>query len=247
MAPTRIIGSPVSPFVRKVLIACALKGVAVELDPIVPFFGSDDFTAISPLRKIPVLIDDEVTLSDSSAIGEYLNERYPTPPLLPAGAGARGRARWVEEVADTVLADVLLFGIFTTAVVRPGVWKEPRDEARIAGLLTERLPPVMAVLEGLAPSEGFLFGALTTSDIAVAVHFANLGWSRTGADLSAWPRTAAWTTRVEAVPDVARLTQFAERFLTTRIDARPALFETFGMTLAASTVGGRTPRPGLMG
>ena len=43
-----IIGGPASPFVRKVLAVCEMKGVPYRLDPIVPFFGNDAFSDVSP-------------------------------------------------------------------------------------------------------------------------------------------------------------------------------------------------------
>ncbi|HNN97544.1 MAG TPA: glutathione S-transferase family protein, partial [Pseudomonadota bacterium] len=71
-----VIGSPLSPYVRKVLVCLDQKGISFQLDPIVPFFGDDRFGQISPLRRIPVLIDAEVTLCDSSVICQYLEDRY---------------------------------------------------------------------------------------------------------------------------------------------------------------------------
>ena len=91
--PGQIVGSFLSPYVRKVLVCLELKGVHYEVDPIVPFFGNDEFGRLSPLRRIPVLIDDAVTLCDSTVICEYLKERYPSPPLLPLCAALRARAR----------------------------------------------------------------------------------------------------------------------------------------------------------
>jgi glutathione S-transferase len=90
--------------------------------------GSDAFTAVSPLRRIPVFIDDQVTLADSTAIGEYLDERYPAPPVFPKTPAARHRARWLEEFADTRMGDVFIWRIFNVAIIRPGVWKIPRDD-----------------------------------------------------------------------------------------------------------------------
>ena len=58
--PVQIIGSPISPYVRKVLVCLELKKLDYEIDPIVPFFGDDRFSQLSPLRRIPVLIDDRV-------------------------------------------------------------------------------------------------------------------------------------------------------------------------------------------
>jgi glutathione S-transferase len=65
-----IIGSYVSPYVRKVTVALDLKGVGFEIDPIVPFYGDADFTRLSPLRRIPVLVDGDLVLNDSTVIAE---------------------------------------------------------------------------------------------------------------------------------------------------------------------------------
>ena len=108
----QIIGSYVSPYVRKVLACLALKGLDYEIDPITPFYGGDDFERLSPLRRIPVLIDRDLTLCDSSVICAYLDEAYPGRPLLPGSAAGRARARWLEEYADTRLGDVFIWGLF---------------------------------------------------------------------------------------------------------------------------------------
>jgi glutathione S-transferase len=50
----QIIGSYVSPYVRKVLACLALKELSYEIDPITPFFGGDEFERLSPLRRIPI-------------------------------------------------------------------------------------------------------------------------------------------------------------------------------------------------
>jgi hypothetical protein len=92
--PTTIIGGPVSPYVRKAMAVCDVKGVAYRIDPIIPFQGNDEFSRLSPLRRIPVLIDDQVTLSDSTVIAEYLDERHGKPGLFPDTPAARARARW---------------------------------------------------------------------------------------------------------------------------------------------------------
>src|SRR5947209_20253527 len=85
MPKIRIIGSYVSPYVRKVLACILLKGLDYEIDPITPFYGGDEFERLSPLRRIPVLIDGDQVLCDSSVICAYLDERYPGYKLLPEG------------------------------------------------------------------------------------------------------------------------------------------------------------------
>jgi glutathione S-transferase len=46
-----IIGTYLSPYVRKVLVCLDLKGIPYEIDPIVPFFGNEEFSRISPARR----------------------------------------------------------------------------------------------------------------------------------------------------------------------------------------------------
>jgi glutathione S-transferase len=246
MHTATIIGGPASPYVRKVMAVCALKNVAFRCDPMIPFQGNDDFTAISPLRRVPVFQDDQVTLADSTAIGEYLDERYPDPPLFPNTPAARAGARWLEEFADTRMGDVFIWRIFNNAVTRPGVWRQPRDDAAIADALRSDLPPVMDYLESVAPERGFVFGAVMIADIAMAVHFANLRWSGTGVDLSHWPKTVAWVDRVERTTPLARFTTLGQRFLTTARADRPALFAELGVALSETTLAGKGFRKGPM-
>jgi glutathione S-transferase len=54
----RIIGSYISPSVRKVLVVLDMKGLSYEIDPIIPCMGDDRFSAVSPVRRIPVLTVD---------------------------------------------------------------------------------------------------------------------------------------------------------------------------------------------
>ncbi len=158
--PIRIIGSFVSPYVRKVLAAMNLKGLPYEVDPITPFYGNDEFERLSPLRRIPVLIDGDFTISNSSVICAYLDEAYPGHPLFPADPKERARARWLEEYADTRLGDLFIWALFYQKVVRPLVWGEPTDEERVHKAQTEEIPAALDYLEGQLPESGFLFGEI---------------------------------------------------------------------------------------
>jgi glutathione S-transferase len=235
-----------SPYVRKVMAVCHIKGVSVRVDPIIPFQGNDDFTRISPLRRVPVFIDGQVTLADSTAIGEYLDERHPAPPLFPNTPAARARARWLEEFADTRMGDVFIWKIFNAAVIRPTIWKQPRNDAAISETLRNDLPQVMDYLESVAPEDGFACGDLAIADIAIAVHFANLRWSGVAVDLSPWPKTMAWIGRVESTPSLAKLTTLAERTLTARRATWRALYGEFGIALTETTFAGDSLRKGPM-
>src|SRR4029453_3675973 len=106
--PTRIIGSYLSPYVRKVLVCLHEKGIPYEIDPIVPFFGDERFSRLSPVRRIPVLMDDTVTLCDSTVICEYLDDRHPEPALRPRDVAARAQARWLEGDGHPRMGDFFL-------------------------------------------------------------------------------------------------------------------------------------------
>jgi glutathione S-transferase len=244
--PVSIIGSPVSPYVRKVLAVCELKGVAYRLDPIVPFYGDERFSQLNPLRRIPVFIDDKVSISDSTVICEYLEERYPRPAVLPRNLAERARARWVEEFADTRLGDVCIWRIFYEAVINPYVWQKPRDKAKIARVVGEDLPPVMADLERMAPSDGFMFGSVSIADIAVAAILRNLAWARVELDKARWPMTRAWFERTTASPALAKITAVADRLMQTTPSQQRAVLAELGVPLTETTMAGSAPRHGPM-
>lgn len=242
----KIIGSYVSPYVRKVLACMALKGLTYEIDPITPFFGDDTFGRLSPLRRIPVLIDGDLTLCDSSVICAYLDEAYPERPLLPRDVKDRARARWLEEFADTRLGDIFIWGLFYQTVVRPAVFGEPGDQARVEKTLSEDVPASLDYLETQVPAEGFFFGDFGLADISVASFFRNALYARFSIDESRWPRTAAFVERALAHESFAGLLPFEQAQISTNPAGRRAALEAAGAPLSPETVGTRTPRKGVM-
>ena len=245
-APTRIIGSYLSPYVRKVLVCLDCKGVPYEIDPIVPFYGNDAFARVSPLRRVPVLIDEQATLADSTVICEYLDERYPSPPLLPQGAAARARSRWLEEYADTRMGEVFVWHLFNQVVIRRFVWQEKPDEAVVQKALTEEIPQVLDDLERELPAEGFLFGAIGVADVAIASFFRNAAFARWSIDAARWPVTAAFVERVLGQPGFARLRPFEELSLRTPIAGHRAALTEAGAPVSAQTLGTDRPRRGIL-
>jgi glutathione S-transferase len=242
----RVIGSYLSPYVRKVLACLDLKGLAYEIDPIVPFMGDDRFTRLSPLRRVPVLIDDRVTLCDSSVICQYLEDRYPQPALYPADVFDRARARWLEEFADSRMGDVLIWGLFDHAVISPAVWGTPRDRAVIDRIVSEEIPPVLDYLESQLPREGFLFGAPGVADISLAVFLRNAALARYAVDPQRWPRTAGFADRVLALDCLSKLQPYEALMLRTPIREQRAALAAAGAPLATETVGSEVPRRGVM-
>ena len=242
----RVVGSYLSPYVRKVLACLHLKGLGYEIDPIVPFMGDDRFTRLSPLRRVPVLVDELVTLCDSTVICQYLEDRYPAPALYPAHVADRARARWLEEYADSRMGDVFIWGLFNHAVIAPAVWGTPRDRAVIERIVALEIPPVLDYLETLAPREGFLFGAPGIADIAIAVFLRNAAFARYAVDPQRWPLTAGFVDRVLALDCLARLQPYEALMLRTPIPEQRAALAAAGAPVSADTVGGERPRRGVM-
>src|SRR5213078_2749854 len=76
---------PLSPYAQKVKIALAEKGVAFECRMLDFISGRDDaFTAANPSLEVPALVDVHIRVFDSTIILEYFEDRWPSPPLLPA-------------------------------------------------------------------------------------------------------------------------------------------------------------------
>ena len=245
-APTRIVGSYLSPYVRKVLVCLHVKRVPYEIDPIVPFYGNDEFARASPVRRIPVLIDDEVTLADSTVICAYLDERYPAPALLPQGAVQRARSRWLEEFADTRMGEVFVWHLFNQVAIRRFVWHEAPDAAVMRKALDEEIPQVLDYLEHELPADAWLFGAIGIADIAIASFFRNAAFARWTIDAARWPRTAAFVARVLDHPGFAVLRAFEDLSLRTPIaDHRSALARA-GAPVSADTMGMSEPRRGIL-
>ena len=242
----RIIGSFVSPYVRKVLACLHVKGVAYEIDPITPFFGNDEFERLSPLRRIPVLIDGDLVLTDSSVICAYLDEAYPAHPLLPETPGERARARWLEEFADTRLGDLFIWGLFYQKVVRPAVWGEPGDGERVERTLTDGIPRALDYLERELPRSGFLFGRFGLADIAIATFFRNGAYAGFATDPERWPITAAFVDRALAEPAFAALLPFEDVQRSAEIRHRRSALLQAGASLTEETLGLREPRRGVM-
>lgn len=242
----KVIGSFVSPYVRKVLACLELKGIDYEIDPITPFFGNDEFAALSPLRRIPVVIDGDVVLSDSSVICAYIDEISPDPPLLPCAPADRARARWFEEYADTRLGDVFIWGLFYPRFVAPMVWGEPVDEGRIERTLSQDIPRELDYLERQLPHQGYIAGDFGLADIAVASFFRNAFHVGFAIDANRWPRTAAFVTRALAQPVFENLLTYEKIQLGTSIAGRRQALIEAGARLTAETLGERTPRRGIM-
>lgn len=243
---TKVIGSYLSPYVRKVLVCLDIKGIPYEIDPIVPFYGNDEFASISPVRRIPVLVDDWVTLADSPVICEYLDERYAEPPLFPNEPQLRARARWLEEFADTRMGEVFIWHLFNQLVIKPFVWGETPDEHVLLRAREEEIPQVLEYLERELPPVGFVFGCICVADIALATYFRNAAFAGYSIDTGRWPRTASFIDLVLSHASFQALRPFEELSLRTPIANHRTALKGAGAPISAETLGTAVPRRGML-
>jgi glutathione S-transferase len=95
---------PLSPYAQKVKIALREKGIEFEAklpDGIGAGAAQGAFAGASPRGEVPALVDGDVKVFDSTIILEYIEDKWPTPAMLPAAPAERARVRMIEEVMDT--------------------------------------------------------------------------------------------------------------------------------------------------
>ncbi len=151
----RLYTIPYSTNVERVTLALAHKGLefeTVSLDPA----DRAPVRALSGQDLVPVLVDGERVVADSTAILRHLEERFPEPPLFPAGAAARAEVDvfvdWFNRVwkrEPNLIADALEAGE-----------ADPADTAR----WSERMQRRLDLFEGLLTGRDFLFGAFGAAD-----------------------------------------------------------------------------------
>ncbi len=198
-----VYGSPLSPFVRKILAVAAEKGLEIELKPGGMGQGGAEFAEASPFGKMPGFRDGDFVLADSSAIAHYIDTAYPDMPLLPAEAKSRGRTIWFDEFADTILM-VSIGKMFFNRIVSPLFMKQPGNEALAAEGEAE-MPRLFEYLESVVPASGFLVDdRLTLADISVATTFVNLRHLGMAPDAGTYPKLAEYIDAMLSRPAFAK-------------------------------------------
>ena len=109
---------------------------------------------------------------DSSVICAYLERAHPARPICPDDAGGNARALFLEEYADTALNGATIW-IFVECVLH-----DECDEARVAKILAEDLPPVLDYIESQMPAgRDTILGEFGVADAAVIVQLGSFDLS----------------------------------------------------------------------
>jgi glutathione S-transferase len=127
-----------------------------------------EFLKLNPYGKVPVLVDDGTVLYESCIINEYLNERYPNPPLLPADLGKRAKARIL---IDYGLAH--LDGAYQK--LRVELMKEEKEQNReVVDAAKNSLRNLLQHLEKELDDQPYLVGDFSLADAALIPRFIRL-------------------------------------------------------------------------
>jgi glutathione S-transferase/RNA polymerase-associated protein len=191
---------PLSPYGQKVKIAMREKGVAFEaVSPggLGAGGAAGAFAEANPRAEVPTLTDGEVSVFDSTVILEYLEDRYPTPALLPKSAADRARVRMIEEVMDTHF-EPINWGLSELRWFKRAEGDQAKAIEAAAG---RQLAGFFAWLERqLGAREWFNGEAFGWGDLAV-VPFLN-GSAGQGHPPPEGSKLAAWLARANARPSV---------------------------------------------
>ncbi len=198
-----VYGAPLSPFVRKLRLFLAEKGLDYQLEIIMPFGQPEWYREISPLGRIPALKDGDLSLADSSVICHYLEEQYPDlPPLYGHTPAQRARINWLEKYADYELAPLTTFVVFRNRVLQPTL-QQPCDEAAVQSALHDKLPSHFDYLEKTLGSADYCVdNQLSMADLALSCQLINLEHGGEQLDSQRWPQLANLLAHIKARPSV---------------------------------------------
>ncbi|TLU64629.1 glutathione S-transferase family protein [Thalassotalea litorea] len=202
-----LFGAAISPFVRKVRLALAYKGLDYEQVNVVPF-GTDipqEFKDNSPLGKIPLFKVGNDYISDSEVICAYLEKAFPQQPMLPQDPLQNARALWFSQYASSVMVTAIGAHLFAERILAPFVFKREPIESDIRMALDTEIPAILEYLEGELKSDFLVGDSLTFADFMVGGMFITLHFCNERVDANTYPKVAAYVERVHSEPVFAKI------------------------------------------
>ena len=182
----KLLSSLLSPYVRKVRIAAAMKGLTdrIELVPIdtnVP--DNPAINRVNPLAKVPALIVDDAAIYDSHVICEYLDGLAAAPALFPKEAAQRVKTLTLGALGDGIL-DAALLLVYEKRFRPEQKWHEPWQQRQQG-----KVDRALAALEQSPPAWGESpdYGHLTLACALGYLDFRHDGKWRAG-----HPKMVAW-------------------------------------------------------
>jgi glutathione S-transferase len=192
---------PLSSYAQKVKIALREKGLDFKAET-PPALGSGKaegrFAAASPRNEVPALVDGDTQIFDSTIILEYLEDKFPSPPLLPRDPAARAQARMIEDVCDT-LYEAINWGLSEIRWFKRAEGAQAEKMKETAARQTAELQTWLA--EKLGTGLWFNGASFGWSDLSVAPYI-NRSFHY-GLGTPAGSPLAKWRDRIRERPSVA--------------------------------------------
>jgi glutathione S-transferase len=192
---------PLSSYAQKVKIALREKGLDFKAET-PPALGSGKaggvFAAASLRNEVPALIDGDAQIFDSTIILEYLEDKFPTPPLLPRDPAARAQARMIEDVCDT-LYEAVNWGLSEIRWFKRAEGEQAEKMKATAARQTAELQAWLT--EKLGKAEWFNGASFGWADLSVAPYI-NRSFHY-GLGTPSDSALAKWRDRIRQRPSVA--------------------------------------------
>ena len=178
-----------SPFARKVALALEYKGLEYESVDGLTKANHARLLAVNPRAEVPVLVDGDVTVVNSSDIVAYLDLKYPERPIYPAHLKARVEARALERLADARIDAIMLDCSIWT-------WADRKDQPlpglkeagqRDLDTIFARIDAMLADYPSPLP-----FGHWTIAEFALWPHLTAMRALNFDMDTKKYPRLGAW-------------------------------------------------------
>ncbi|HEU0223745.1 MAG TPA: glutathione S-transferase family protein [Paracoccaceae bacterium] len=195
----RLYHQKLSPFCRKVRLVLAEKRIEVALVEERYWERRIDFLRLNPAGQVPVLEIDGLTLCDSAAIVEYLEETRPDPPLLPKEPAARAEARRLAAYFDDKFHHEVTANLLYERVNKRLMRSGHPDSTRIkAG--SQAIKYHLDYIGWLAENRRWLAGnQLTVADFAAAAQLSCLDYVG-DVDWARVPSAKDWYARIKSRP-----------------------------------------------
>jgi glutathione S-transferase len=198
-----VYGVALSPYVRKVLIVLEIKNISYRIEPVNPFDPPKNFNQISPLNKIPVFADDNITVADSAVICDYLERQYPHHPIYPSDNVQRAQALWFEVYAGNKLIN-LLGNLFFERIVKPRFLDQPTDNNVIDSIIADQLPSALNYLEEKVMGEFLVGDQFSIADISICTTFLNASYADFEIASDRWPALANYVNNILRLPSFVK-------------------------------------------
>lgn len=174
----KLVGYHGSPFVKKILLVLEHKGLDYQVDELNPFLEKERLYPLNDKWLVPVLIDWDDIISESTDICLYLDKKYPENPVYPIINKDKEKSLEIERWASSQLVWIFTAGLyFQRALIPEYIWI-PGSEERAQRSLNVYVPEWLSELEQLIPDDNFVAGSISVADFMIwaVLRWAMLVW-----------------------------------------------------------------------